>query len=384
MEEKMILSEKYELQRKNFRNFAETEFTTEIQEELDRVGEFNEELYRKIAKYGFCGVKIPREYGGQGADALTYVIMEEELARVMPVGAIYANTPNSLGAGPLLFCGNQEQKQAILPDVASGKKHIVFALTEPGAGSDAGGTLTTAVEDGDDYIINGRKCFISGAPFADYAVVYAKTDRTQKGSKGISMFIVDMKLPGITTGKPEMKMGINGYPTSDISFNNVRVNKKWLLGPKDNGFQTALSTLNGGRLGVAAQALGLAQGCLEEAIKYSKERKQFGKPICKNQAISFMIADMATEIEAARDLIYTTAIEMDKGAKDNYVKCAMSKYYATEMANRVAYKAVQIFGGYGYSKEYKVERLYRDARIMSIYEGTSQVQQMVISGAMLR
>ena len=380
----MVLSEKYELMRKNFRNFAETEFTTEIQEKLDREGGFDEELFAKIAKYGFCGIKIPVEYGGQGGDALSYVLMNEEFARVMPVGAIYANTPNSLGSGPLLFCGTEEQKKRILPDVAAGKKHIVFGLTEPGAGSDAGGTLTRATKDGDGFVINGRKCFISGAPFADYAVIYAKTDPTQKGSKGISMFIVDMKLPGITTGKGEMKMGISGYPTSDISFDNVRVSKDDLLGPLDKGFSTALNTLNGGRLGVAAQSLGIAQGCLEEATRYSKERKQFGKPICKNQAIAFMLADMATEIEAARSLIYNTAKEMDEGRADNYVKCAMSKYYASEMVNRVAYKAVQVFGGYGYIKDYKVERLYRDARIMSIYEGTSQVQQMVISGALLR
>ena len=380
----MVLSEKYELMRKNFRNFAETEFTTEIQEKLDREGGFEQELFDKIAKYGFCGIKIPVEYGGQGGDALAYVLMNEEFARVMPVGAIYANTSNSLGAGPLLFCGNEEQKKRILPDVAAGKKILVFGLTEPGAGSDAGGTLTRADQDGDDFILNGRKCFISGAPHADYCVVYAKTDPSQKGSKGISMFIVDMKLPGVSCGKSEMKMGINGYPTSDISFDNVRVSKENLLGPLHKGFQTALNTLNGGRLGVAAQSLGIAQGCLEEAITYSKERKQFGKPICKNQAISFMIADMATEIEAARDLIYTTAMEMDKGVKDNYLKCSMSKYFASEMCNRVAYKAVQIFGGYGYIKDYKVERLYRDARIMSIYEGTSQVQQMVISNSLLR
>ena len=379
----MVLEEKYELMRKNFRNFAETEFTTEIQEKLDREGGFDHELFAKMAKFGFTGIKIPVEYGGQGGDTLAYAIMNEEFARVMPVGAIYANTPNSLGAGPLLYCGTEEQKKSILPEVAAGRKHMMFALTEPGAGSDAGGTLTRADQDGDDFIINGRKCFISGAPFADYCVVYARTDMTQKGSKGISMFIVDMKLPGVSTGKGEMKMGINGYPTSDVSLDNVRVPKEMLLGPLHKGFQTALKTLNGGRLGVAAQAVGLAQGCLEEAIRYSKERKQFGKPICKNQAISFMIADMATEIEAARTLLYTSAMAMDRGEKDVHINCSMAKYYASEMVNRVASKAVQIFGGYGYIKDYKVERFFRDARIMSIYEGSSQVQQMVISGALL-
>ncbi len=379
----MVLSEKYELMRKNFRNFAETEFTTEIQEKMDREGAFDEELFAKMAKYGFTGIKIPQEYGGQGSDTLAYALMNEEFARVMPVGAIYANTPNSLGAGPLLYCGTEEQKKMLLPDIAAGKKHMMFALTEPGAGSDAGGTLTRADEDGDYFVLNGRKCFISGAPFADYCVVYARTDHTQKGSKGISMFIVDMNLPGVSTGKPEMKMGINGYPTSDVSLDNVRVPKNMLLGPLHKGFQTALKTLNGGRVGVAAQAVGLAQGALEEAIRYSKERKQFGRPICKNQAISFMIADMATEVEAARTLLYTTAMAMDRGDKDVHISCSMAKYYASEMVNRVASKAVQIFGGYGYIKDYKVERLFRDARIMSIYEGSSQVQQMVISGALL-
>ena len=380
----MILAAKYELMRKNFRRFPETEFTREVQEKLDREGKFDEELFQKIADAGFCGVKIPEKYGGQGGDSLAYVLMNEEFARICPVGAIYANTPNSLGSGPLLACGNEEQKQMLLPPLAAGKIHLVFALTEPGAGSDAGSTLTTADKDGEEFILNGRKCFISGAPMADYAIVYARTNKALTGSRGISMFIVDMHLPGVKVGRPEMKMGINGYPTGDISFENVRVPGNMLLGPIDKGFITAMDTLNGGRLGVAAQSLGLAQGCLDEAAAYAKERKQFGKPIGRNQGISFMLADMATEIEAARALIYSTAQEKDAGDKNAYVKCAMSKYFASEMANRVAYKAVQIFGGYGYIKEYRVERLYRDARIMSIYEGTSQVQQMIIGGSLLK
>lgn len=380
----MILSEKYELMRKNFRNFAETEFTTEIQEKLDREGGFMWDMHYKMAKYGFLGCKIPVEYGGQGGDTLSYVLMSEEFARVCPVLTIYANTPNSLGSGSLLMYGTEEQKQNYIPVLASGEKKICFALTEPGAGSDAGGVITRAVEDGDDYILNGRKCFISGAPVSDYAVVYARTNPKLKGSKGISMFIVDLKLPGVSIGKPEEKMGINGYPTSDIVLENVRVSKKELLGPLDKGFASAMKTLDGGRLGVAAQALGIAQACLDEAIKYSKERKQFGKPICRNQAISFMIADMATEIAAARELIYNTAVEKDAGVKDIAMKCSMCKYYASEMVNRVAAKAIQIHGGYGFIKDYKVERLYRDARITTLYEGTSQVQQMVISGNLLK
>lgn len=380
----MILSEKYELIRKNFRNFAETEFTTELQERLDREGGFDWDMHYKMAKYGFLGCKLPVEYGGQGGDTLSYILMVEEFARVCPVLAIYANTPNSLGSGSLLYYGSEEQKKYYIPLLASGKKKICFALTEPGAGSDAGGMITRAEADGEDYVLNGRKCFISGAPVSDYAVVYARTNPTLKGNKGISMFIVDLTLPGVSIGKSEQKMGINGYPTSDIVLENVRVSKKQLLGPLDKGFIAAMKTLDGGRLGVAAQALGIAQACLEESIKYAKERKQFGRPICKNQAISFMIADMATEIEAARELIYNTAVAKDAGAKDAPMKCSMCKYYASEMVNRVAAKAVQIHGGYGFIKDYRVERLYRDARITTLYEGTSQVQQMVISGNLLR
>ena len=380
----MILDEKHEMMRKFFRQFAETEFTSELMDELEETGEFNREIHDKMSKAGLMGCKIPVEYGGQGGDSLAYAIMVEELARVSCVLSIYGNTSNSLGGGPLLKFGSEEQKQKYLVPCAKGEKIIAFALTEPGAGSDAGGTQTTADLDGDEYVINGRKTFISGAPFADYSIVYAKTDKTMKGSKGISMFIVDMKLPGVTTGKHEAKMGIIGYPTSDLILENVRVPKDCLVGPLHKGFIAAMKTLDTGRLGMAAQALGVAQHALEESISYSKERKQFGKPICKNQAISFMIADMATEIEASRQLIYHAALAVDAGDPEASKLCAMSKLYAGEMANRCAYKAVQIHGGYGYMKEYAVERIYRDARIATIYEGTSQVQQMVISGALLR
>ena len=380
----MILSEKHEMMRKLFRQFAETEFTTELLDELEATGEFNWDIHNKMAANGFMGVKIPTQYGGQGGDSLAYVLMIEEFARISPVLSIYANTSNSLGAGPLLFCGTEEQKQKYVTPIATGEKVLAFALTEPGAGSDAGSTLTTAVEDGDYYVLNGRKTFISGAPFADYAVVYARTDLASKGSRGLSMFIVDMKLPGVSVGKHEAKMGIIGYPTSDIILQNVRVHKSDLLGPLHKGFSTAMKTLDGGRLGVSAQSLGIAQGCLDECIKYAKERKQFGRPIKDFQAISFMIADMATEIQAARELIYSTAVLKDTGSPESSKMCAMAKYFASEMANRVAYKAVQIHGGYGYIKEYKVERFYRDARVMTLYEGTSQVQQMVISNTLLR
>lgn len=380
----MILSEKHELFRKLCRQFAETEFNDELLDRLDEDGEFDWEIFRKIADAGFCGVKVPRKYGGQGGDSLMYVLMLEEFARVSPVISIYANTSNSLGSGPLLACANEEQLQKYLPAAARGESILSFALTEPDAGSDAGGVMTSAVAVEDGFILNGRKRFASGAPIADYALVFARTDMKQKGNRGISLFIVDMKLPGVSCGKHEDKMGIKGYPTSDILFEDVKLSKDALLGPLHFGFATAMKTLDGGRLGVAAQALGIAQGCLEEAIEYAKSRKQFGKPIAANQGISFMIADMATEIEAARELIYNTAVLKDSGSREASIKCSMSKYFAAEMCNRVAYKALQVFGGYGYIKGYKIERLYRDARITSIYEGTSQIQQVVISNTLLR
>lgn len=380
----MILSEKHRLLQKLFRGFAENEFTQELIDRLDATGEFDWDIYNKMAEAGFMGAKIPVKYGGQGGDLLTHVLMLEEFARVSPVLSIYANTSNSLGSGPLLACASEEQLMKYLPGVAAGKSLLAFCLTEPDAGSDAGGVMTSAVDCGDYYLLNGRKRFASGAPMADYALVFARTDPTQRGNRGISLFIVDMKLPGVECGAHEDKMGIRGYPTSDISFTDVHVPKDCLMGPLHRGFSAAMKTLDGGRLGIAAQALGIAQGCLDEAVTYAKTRKQFGKTIGSFEGVSFMLADMATELQAARELVYSTAVLKDTGSPESSVRCAMSKYYAAEMCNRVAYKAVQVFGGYGYIKGYKVERLYRDARITSIYEGTSQIQQMVISNSLLR
>ncbi len=375
----MILDKEHAMLQKLYRQFAETEFTKELLDELEETGEFNREIHDKMAKYGFMGVKIPKQYGGAGGDYLAYALMIEEFARVSCVLSIYANTSNSLGGGPLMVAGSEEQKKFYLPQVANGSKIMGFALTEPGAGSDAGGMTTTAVLDGDEFVINGRKCFISGAPFDDWIMLFAKTDPSQKGSRGISLFVVDTKLPGISFGAHENKMGIIGYPTSDFILEDVRVPKSCLVGELNKGFVYAMKTLDGGRLGMAAQALGVAQSCLEEATKYAKERKQFGRRIADFQGISFMIADMATDVEAARQLVYHAAQLKDANSPDATTACSIAKYFAAEAANRCAYKAVQIHGGYGYIKEYKVERLYRDARITSIYEGTSQVQQMVIA-----
>lgn len=380
----MILSEKHKQMQATFRNFAETEFNPELLDTLERTDKFDWDMHHKMAGAGFLGLKIPKEYGGQGCDNLTYVLMVEELARISPVYSLYANTPNSLGAGPVLLCGSEEQKRRYLPLVAKGEKIPVFALTEPGAGSDAGGTRTTAVQDGDYFILNGSKTFISGAPFADFAIVYAKTDSSQKGSRGISMFLMDMKLPGVSTGKPEHKMGIIGYPTSDVIMEDVRVHSCDLLGPLHNGFIAAMKTLDGGRLGVAAQAVGIAQGCLDETIKFAKTADPSGQRVADSQAAGFMIAEMATELEAARELLYSSAVMRDENVGDITRRCSMSKYFASEACNRIAGKAVQIQNECGCIKGNRVERLFRDARITTIYEGTTQIQQMVISGSLLR
>ena len=379
----MVLSEKYQLIQKLARDICEAEIPSELQDEIDRTGNYPQELIRKFADYGFWGIKAPKEYGGQGGDTLAYVLAIEQIARVSMVTSIYVSGANSLGSGPLLLAGTHEQLEKYLRPIAEGKKYPCFALTEPGAGSDASAVCTSAVRDGDDWIINGRKCFITAAPISDFAMVFCKTDPA-KGNKGITTFIVDMKTPGVSCGKPEDKMGIIGCPTSDIVFEDVRVSDADRLGEVNEGFTNAMKTLDYGRLGVAAQSVGVGQACLEEAIKYAKERKQFGRPIAKFQAIQFMIADMATELEAARQLVYNGAVMKDAGDRQASMYCSMAKYFASEAANRVAYKALQIFGGYGYIKDYRIERLYRDVRINTIFEGTSQVQQMVISNALLK
>ena len=377
-----FFTEQHELVRKLAREFAETELTKEILDKVEEEEVFPEEILDKMAKAGFFGIKVPKQYGGQGGDARSYVIVMEEIARVSGVASIYVSSPNSLSGGPFLLSGNAEQKEKYLRPVVTGEKKVCFALTEPGAGSDAGGMQTTAVKDGDYYALNGRKTFITMAPLADWAVVYAKTDMSM-GTKGISAFIVDMKQEGVSCGKPEKKMGVVGCATSDIILENVRVHKDNLLGQEGKGFINAMKTLDTGRMGVAAQSIGVAQGCLDEAIKYAKERKQFGRPIAKFQAIAFMLAEMATKLEAAKNLVYKTAWLIDNG-QDASMAASMAKFYASEVCNEIAAKTVQIHGGYGFIKDYKIERMFRDCRVFTIYEGTSQVQQMVISGKLLK
>lgn len=372
------LEEKHEMVRKLVRNFSETELTNDILDKVEETGEFPEQILDKMAKYGLFSVKVPKELGGQGADVRSYAIMGEEIARVSAVSCIWALTPNSLAGGPLLLAGTEEQKDKYLKPILTGEKKVCFALTEPGAGSDAGSMTTTAKRENDDYILNGRKTFITMAPLADYAIVYAKTNVGQ-GTKGISAFIVDMTLPGVSTGKAENKMGVIGCATSDIILENVKVPKSMLLGEEGKGFSNALATLDVGRIGSAAMSVGVAQSCLEEAIKYTKERKQFGKRLCDNQAVAFNLAEMATKVETARLLTYQAAWLKDMNSKDATKAASMAKYYASETCNEVAAKALQMHGGYGFMKEYKIERMYRDCRVFTIFEGTTEVQKMVIS-----
>lgn len=365
------------------RNFARKELTAEVLDHVEESGEFPRRILEQMGEMGLYGIKIPEEYGGQGLDNLAYVLMLEELCRVSPVASLYANSPNSLSGGPIMYAGTEEQKRKYLVPVATGEKILAFGLTEPGAGSDAGGLTTRAVRDGEYFVLNGRKTFITMAPLADFTIIYAKTDVT-KGTRGISAFIVDMKLPGVSFGANEHKMGLRGCATSDIVLDNVRVHESDMLGEENKGFSNAMKTLDGGRLGVAAQSVGVAQGCLDEAISYAKVREQFGKRLADFQAISFMIADMAAKLAAARELTYSAAVMKDENHPDAAMHCSMAKYFASETCNEIAAKAVQIHGGYGYINGYKVERFYRDCRVFTIYEGTSQVQQMVIAGNLLK
>lgn len=378
----MFFNETHEMIRKLARDFAQKELTNEILDTVEETGVFPDEIQEKMAEAGFYGIKIPKELGGAGGDHRAYVVVMEEIARVSGVASLYVSSPNSLCGGPILLSGNEAQIEKYLRPIVTGTKKLAFALTEPGAGSDAGGMTTTAVDMGDYYCLNGRKTFITMAPLCDYAVVYAKTDMS-RGTKGISAFIVDLKAEGVSLGKAEHKMGLIGCATSDIILEDVKVPREDLLGELNQGFINAMKTLDVGRLGVAAQSIGVAQGALDEAIKYARERKQFGRHIADFQAIGFMIADMATKLEAAKLLVYQAAEKMDN--KQNATKeASMAKFYASEICNEICGKAVQIHGGYGFIKEYKVERMYRDCRVFTIYEGTSQVQQMVISGLLLK
>ncbi|MGD6802282.1 acyl-CoA dehydrogenase [Rossellomorea vietnamensis] len=370
------LSEEHEMIRKMVRDFAKNEVEPTAAER-DEEERFDRELFDKMAELGLTGIPWPEEYGGIGSDYLAYCIAVEELSRVCASTGVTLSAHTSLAGWPIFKFGNEEQKQKYLKPMAQGEKIGGYGLTEPASGSDAGGMKTTAKLDGDDYILNGSKIFITNGGIADIYVVFALTDPSQK-QRGTSAFIVESSFEGFSVGKKEKKLGIRSSPTTEIVFDNCRVPKENLLGQEGEGFKIAMMTLDGGRNGIAAQAVGIAQGALDASIDYAKEREQFGKPIAANQGISFKIADMATSIEASRLLTYQAAWLESEGLP--YGKeSAMSKLMAGDTAMKVTTEAVQIFGGYGYTKDYPVERYMRDAKITQIYEGTQEIQRLVIS-----
>ncbi|MGD0064826.1 MAG: acyl-CoA dehydrogenase [Streptosporangiaceae bacterium] len=375
------LTDEQELIREAVREFAEAEVAP-IAAELDRDHRFPTELLPKLAEMNLMGMPYPEKMGGAGADYLSYVIMIEELSRACATTSVVVSAHSSLATWPIYKFGTPAQQDKYLPDMASGRRLGAFALTEPGAGTDAAAGTTTAVRSGDEYILNGSKIFISNAPYAEIYIVFAKTDPAQ-GTKGISAFIVEKDTPGFSVGEAEHKLGIRGSSTPPLYFSDCHIPADALLGGEGNGFKVAMQTLDGGRIGIAAQALGIAQAALDASVAYAKERVQFGKPIAALQAIQWMIADMATEIDAARLLVYRAASCVDNG-RPYSTEGAMAKLFASETATRVAGKAIQIHGGYGYTESYPVERNWRDAKITEIYEGTSEVQRMVIARSCLR
>lgn len=376
------LSKEHLLVRKMYREFAENEVKP-LAEELDEEERFPMETVEKMAKLGMMGIYFPKQYGGAGGDVLSYAMCVEELAKVCGTTAVIVSAHTSLCCAPIFENGTEEQKMKYLPDLLSGRKIGAFGLTEPGAGTDASGQQTTAVKnENGDYVLNGSKCFITNGNVASTFVVFAMTDKS-KGNHGITAFIVEKDFPGFSTGKHEKKMGIRGSSTCDLVFEDCVVPKENLLGKEGEGFKIAMKTLDGGRIGIASQALGIAQGAMDETVKYTKERKQFGKPIAKFQNTQFQMADLETRIQAARLLVRRAAWKKDR--KEPYsADAAMAKLFAAETAMDMTTKAVQFHGGYGYTREYPVERMMRDAKITEIYEGTSEVQRMVIAGQLFK
>lgn len=370
------LTDEHEQLKQMIRDFAENEVAPTAAER-DEEARFDREIWDKMAELGLTGIPWPEEYGGAGFDYLAYVIAVEELSRVCASTGVTLSAHTSLAGWPVYKFGTEEQKQKYLRPMAEGKKIGAYCLTEPGSGSDAGAMKTTATLDGDEYVINGSKIFITNGGEAEIYIVFALTNPEAK-TRGVSAFIVESSFPGFKVGKKEDKMGIRSSPTAEIIFDNCRVPKENLLGEEGQGFKIAMQTLDGGRNGIAAQAVGIAQGALDAAIKYAKEREQFGKPIAANQGIAFKLADMATAVEASRLLTYQAAWLESNGLP--YGKAsAMAKLMAGDTAMSVTTDAVQVFGGYGYTKEYPVERFMRDAKITQIYEGTQEIQRLVIS-----
>lgn len=381
-----LLDKKHEMARSLFREFAENEVKP-LAQEVDETEHFPRGTVEKLQKYGFMGIPVPKEFGGQGCDPLTYAMCVEELSKVCATTGVIVSAHTSLCIDPILTYGTQEQKEKYVKPLASGEKLGAFGLTEPGAGTDAQGCQTKAVLDGDEWVLNGSKCFITNGKEADIYIIIAVTgiteDKRGRKKKNFSTFIVEKGTPGFTFGTKEKKMGIRGSATYELIFEDCRIPKNALLGAEGKGFPIAMHTLDGGRIGIAAQALGIAEGALETTIAYVKERKQFGRAIAAQQNTQFVLADLATKVEAAQLLVYKAA--MAKATQKVYsVEAAKAKLFAAEVAMEVTTKCVQLHGGYGYIREYDVERMMRDAKITEIYEGTSEVQRMVISGALLK
>lgn len=374
------LTKEQEFVRKMVRDFAETEVEP-LAADIDAEHRFPEETVAKMAKYGLLGVPFPTEYGGAGGDHISYAITVEELSKKCASTGVICSAHTSLCCWPIFNWGTEEQRQKYLPDLLSGRKLGAFGLTEPNAGTDASGQQTRAEKDGDYYVLNGAKVFITNGGYAETFVVMAMTDKS-KGNHGISAFIVEKGDEGFSIGKTEDKMGICASSTTELIFQNCRIPADRLLGEEGQGFKVAMSTLDGGRIGIASQALGIAQGALDVTVEYMKARKQFGKSLSKFQALQFMVAELATEIEAARLLVYRAADMKDKHLAYGPA-AAMAKYFAAETAMHVTTKCVQLHGGYGYTKDYPVERMMRDAKITEIYEGTTEVQKMVIAASVL-
>lgn len=376
-------TEEQRLIREMVRSFAEKEVapSAAARDEEER---FDRQLmFDRLAELGLTGIVFPEEYGGAGADYLSYAIAVEELSRVCASTGVTLSAHLSLGANPIYLFGSEEQKRTFLAPLARGEKMGAFGLTEPMAGSDAGGTRTTAVRDGGDWVVNGTKIFITNAGEADTYVIFARTDREAEKHHGISAFVVEKGAAGFSFGKKEKKMGIRSSPTMELVFENCRVPAANLLGSEGEGFKVAMKTLDGGRIGIASQALGIAQGALDAALAYARERMQFGSPISRFQGVQFQLADMATQIEAARLLVYQAAWRASAGLPYSQ-HSAMAKLMASETAMRVTTQAVQILGGYGYTRDFPVERMMRDAKITEIYEGTSEIQRLVIGSALTR
>lgn len=375
------LSEEQQQIRELAREFANRELAPKARE-WDEEQKFPAEAVRQLGELGLMGIAVPTEWGGSGMDNVSYALAMEEISRGCASTGVTMSVNNSLYCDPVLKFGSDEQKEEFLTPYASGEKLGCFGLTEPQAGSDAAAQKTIAVRHGDEYVINGSKNWITNGPVADAIVLFTMTE-PEKGNRGITAFVVPTDTPGFILAKKDAKLGICASPSCSIFFEDMKVPAKYLLGGEGQGFKVAMSTLDGGRIGIAAQALGIAQAAFEKARDYSKERKSFDRPISEHQAIQFMLADMATELDAARLLVLRAAELKNRGGR--YSKeSAMAKLYASEMSHRVTHKAIQIYGGYGFSKEYDVERHYRDSRITELYEGTSEIQRIVIAANVLK